>query len=158
MGEPYTAGVSIKELADFAGKARTTILSWRDNHNLFSTIQESEDNPDYVGKRYDLHAVQTVLAVKKLQDKGVSFTQIKKAVHTLKEHGEDLAGSVLYTNGEGIYKINSKQEVAESLASNPGQLEHFATLVDLEEVKEKAIKFYQEKNDQEPEEKVRKTA
>lgn len=164
MSMKNAPGLTVMELAELAGKARSTILNWRDKYNLFNATPETQDNPDRWGKRYDLHAAQTVLTIQKLQEKGVTFQRIRKAVDRLREYGEDLAGSVLYSDGEGVYKIDNKNEVAEQLAENPGQLEHFATLIDLENVEQKAVSYFQEHTEQqdveknEPERDVRQTA
>ena len=157
-------GLTIYELMELTGKARSTLLYWRDKHGLFEATELTKDNPNMWGKKYSLHAAKTVLTVAKLEAQGASFHKIKMAVEALEERGENLAGAALYSDGNGIYKVDNKGEVMEGLAQNPGQLESLE-FVDLDAVEKKAVSFFKEHAETESEdedsggtEKVRRTA
>jgi DNA-binding transcriptional MerR regulator len=133
-------GVEMDELVDISDVNESTLKYWK-KQGLFSPTEETKDNHKKAGYKYDLQAVQCVLTVKKLRDQGVSLQKIREAVDVLREYGENLSGVVLYTDNEGdeLYRIEEKEDLMESLTSDPGQLEDLQ-LVSLDDVNEEARK------------------
>lgn len=143
MAQKNAPGLTTNELSELADRGRTTLLYWRNEHDLFSATEATQDNPNCWGKRYSLQDAQAVLTVCELQEQGLSLQKIRKAVEELRKQDVDLSEAVLRTDGENIYRVDTRKELAEQLTEEPGQIGH-CHLIDLGEIHERATEYYDE--------------
>jgi DNA-binding transcriptional MerR regulator len=137
-------GMTSEELTDLTGKNYRTLMRWQDR-GLFEPIPETKERAKKKGLEFDLRNVQKALTIVELRDRGVSLQKIRKAIDALNQFDEDLASAVLFTDGEGIYRVKERDELDYTdLVDSPGQLTT-SEFFDLGEVAEKAREEFQKK-------------
>lgn len=136
-------GLTSHDLVELTGQKYRTLMRWYED-GLFDAIPETT-NGKKRGHEFDMLNAQKALTIAELRDQGVSLQKVKKAIEALDEYGENLADTVLYTDGEGIYRVKDKNELDYTdLVDSPGQMtssEFYA----LDEVSEKTRKLWNEK-------------
>ena len=72
-------------------------------------------------RRYSFRDILAIRVVKRLTDAGVSFRNVRLAVQTLRQLGEDdLASVVLVSDGESVYQCRSDDEVIDLVRGGQG--------------------------------------
>lgn len=104
----HAAGISYRQLDYWA---RTTLV--------VPSVRDASGSGTQ--RLYSFRDIVVLKVVKRLLDAGVSLQNIRKAIETLRQSGEeDLAGITLISDGTTVYECRSAEEVVDLLQGGQG--------------------------------------